>query len=41
MPALQLLTDGVHQHGGLAGIELVYIGYHAPNRYSREVPMAP
>ena len=41
MPALQLLTDGIHQHGGLAGIELVYIGYHAPNRYSREVPMAP
>jgi len=41
IPALQLLTDGVHQHGGLAGIELVYIGYHGPNRYSREVPMAP
>lgn len=41
IPALQLLTDGVHQHGGLAGIELVYIGYHGPNRYSREIPMAP
>ncbi len=41
IPALALLTDGVHQHGGLAGIELVYIGYHGPNRYSREVPMAP
>ncbi|MGB5709283.1 MAG: hypothetical protein WBM41_20945, partial [Arenicellales bacterium] len=26
IPALQLLTDGVHKHGGLAGIELVYIG---------------
>ena len=41
IPALQLLTDGIHQHGGLAGIELVYIGYHGPNRYSREIPMAP
>lgn len=41
IPALQLLTNGVHEHGGLAGIELVYIGYHGPNRYSREVPMAP
>ncbi|MEJ2176771.1 MAG: FAD-dependent oxidoreductase [Gammaproteobacteria bacterium] len=41
IPALQLFTDGIHQHGGLAGIELVYIGYHGPNRYSREVPMAP
>ena len=41
IPALQLLTDGVHQHGGLAGIELVYIGYHGPNRYSREIPMGP
>ncbi|MFT5112083.1 MAG: dimethylamine/trimethylamine dehydrogenase [Parasphingorhabdus sp.] len=41
IPALQLLTDGVHQHGGLAGIELVYIGYHGSNRYSREIPMAP
>ena len=41
IPALQLLTDGIHQHGGLAGIELVYIGYHGPNRYSREVPLAP
>ena len=41
IPALQLMTDGVHQHGGLAGIELTYLGYHGPNRYSREIPMAP
>ncbi len=41
IPALRLMTDGVHEHGGLAGIELVYIGYHGPNRYSREIPMAP
>jgi dimethylamine/trimethylamine dehydrogenase len=41
IPALQLLTDGVHQHGGLAGIELVHIGLHGANRYSREIPMAP
>ena len=40
IPALRLLTDGVHEHGGLAGIELTYLGLHAPNRYSREVPMS-
>ena len=41
VPALRLMTDGVHEHGGLAGIELVYMGHHAPNRYSREIPLAP
>lgn len=41
IPALRLMTDAVHEHGGLAGIELVYNGHHAPNRYSRDKPMAP
>lgn len=41
LPALRLMTDAVHEHGALAGIELVYNGHHAPNRYSRVPPMAP
>jgi len=41
IPALRLMTDAVHEHGALAAIELVYNGFHAPNRFSREVPMAP
>lgn len=40
-PALQLMTDAVHEHGALAGIELMFNGYATPNRYSREVPIAP
>ena len=41
IPALQLMTDAVHQHGGLAGIELVFNGYHASNLFSRIPPLAP
>ena len=40
-----LLTSGwsrsVHEHGSLAGIELVHGGMMAPNLYSRESPMGP
>lgn len=39
--SLRLMTDAVHSHGALAGIELVYNGSHAPNRYSRIAPLAP
>jgi dimethylamine/trimethylamine dehydrogenase len=35
------MTEAVHAHGGLAGIELVHNGQHAANHYSREVPMGP
>ncbi len=39
IPHLARMTEAVHEHGGLAGIEPVYQGLEAANRYSREVPM--
>jgi dimethylamine/trimethylamine dehydrogenase len=41
IPALQLMTEAVHSHGALAGIELSYNGIDAPNLYSRVPPLAP
>ncbi len=41
IPALQLMTEAVHQHGALAAIELVHNGHHAPNLFSRLPAMAP
>lgn len=41
LPALRLMTEACHAHGALAGIELMFNGYATPNRYSRELPMAP
>ncbi|WP_419903942.1 FAD-dependent oxidoreductase [Kiloniella sp.] len=41
IPAHRLMTDAVHKHGALAGVELVHNGFHAPNRTSRLPPMAP
>ncbi len=41
IPALRLMTDACHAHGALAGAELFFNGYATPNRYSREIPMAP
>ena len=41
MPALQLMTDACHAHGALAGAEIFFNGYATPNRFSREIPMAP
>jgi len=41
IPSLALMTDAVHAHGSLAGIELTHNGLHAPNRISRVPPMAP
>lgn len=41
MPALQLMTEACHEHGALAGAEIFFNGYATPNRYSREIPMAP
>ncbi|MFH2038623.1 MAG: FAD-dependent oxidoreductase [Chloroflexota bacterium] len=41
IPSLQLMTDAVHSHGALAGIELVYSGMHANNLYARTPPLAP
>ena len=41
IPALARMTEAVHAHGALAGIELVHQGPASSNRYSREVPMGP
>ena len=41
IPALALMAETVHKHGSLAGIELVYNGFDAPNLYSRVPSLAP
>ena len=41
IPALARMTEAVHAHGSLAGVELCHGGSHTPNLYSREVPLAP
>lgn len=41
IPALAKMCEAVHLHGSLAGVELAFNGYSAPNRYSREIPWAP
>ena len=41
IPTLKLMTDAVHQHGALAGVELSYNGIDAPNLYSRTPSLAP
>ncbi len=41
IPSLVLITDAVHEHGSLAGIELVHNGGHAANRSTREAPLSP
>jgi dimethylamine/trimethylamine dehydrogenase len=37
--AHRLMTDKVHEHGALAGVELWAGGSRSPNLFSREVPM--
>lgn len=39
--SLQLMTDAVHEHGSLAGIELVYQGLAGKNHYSRLPTLGP
>lgn len=41
IPVFARMTDKIHEHGSLAGIELGYTGIAASNRYSREIPLAP
>ena len=41
IPQHRLMTNAVHAHGALAGIELLHSGFHAPNRYSRVAQLAP
>jgi dimethylamine/trimethylamine dehydrogenase len=37
----RLMTEAVHAHGALAGVELWHGGHHTHNRYSREGLIAP
>ena len=41
IPALALMTEAVHRHGALAGIELAYNGIDASNLYTRVPSLAP
>ena len=41
IPALAKMTEAVHKHGSLAGIELQHGGYCSTNHYSRIPPIAP
>ena len=41
IPALARMAEAVKGHGALAGIELAFNGAAAPNRLSREIPLAP
>jgi len=41
IPAHRLMTDAVHEHGSLAGIELAYNALHSVNLYSRIAPLSP
>lgn len=41
IPGLARMTQAVHAHGALAGIELVHNGSHCANLYSRETAYGP
>ena len=41
IPAMQLITESIHQHGALAGVELAYHGLLGSNLYSRVPTLAP
>ena len=41
IPAMRLMTDAVHAHGALAGVELAYWGLSATNYYSRVPVLGP
>ncbi len=41
IPVWHLMTEAVHEHGALAGIELAYNGIDAVNLYSRVPSLAP
>ena len=41
LPTLSRITNAIHAHNSLAGIELAYNGMNRPNLYSREVPLGP
>lgn len=41
MPMLVRISDAIHAHDALAGLELCHNGMNSPNFYSREVPLGP
>lgn len=41
IPAHERLAEKVHEHGSLAGIELVHTGMFAPNLWVRQPPLGP
>jgi len=41
IPAHRLMTDAIHKHDSLAGIELVHNGHHAANLNTRIPPIGP
>lgn len=41
LPVHELMVDKVHEHGALAGIQLVHNGMSVANYYSRVTPIAP
>ncbi|MEM7345761.1 MAG: FAD-dependent oxidoreductase [Chloroflexota bacterium] len=41
IPAMRLMTEAVHEHGALAGVELAYHGPDASNLYSRVPALGP
>ncbi|MCP5094512.1 MAG: FAD-dependent oxidoreductase [Chloroflexi bacterium] len=41
IPAMQLVTDAIHQHGALAGVQLAYHGILGSNLYSRVPTLGP
>lgn len=40
LPLYQRMTDGIHEHGALAGIQLSHTGHRDGCLYSREVPLS-
>ena len=41
IPYLARMTEMIHAHGSLAGVELVHSGHRVGNLESREIPLAP
>jgi len=41
IPALRIMSDAIHEHDSLAGVQLVHNGYHAYNLASRAPLFAP
>ncbi len=41
IPVFARMTEKIHAHGALAGIQPAYSGFTTANLYSREIPLAP